>query len=374
MHKDYSEFIEGVVRLNPAFIVGSGLSAGAGISGMGELTSYIIKHIRISKFAQNQLNEWGAIKRRLTEEKQGLEEALQHSGEALNGILLQEIVEQTWRCIAHDEQPLLPAISYRVDPTGFLRYFTQCLTSNIDTIHIITTNYDHLIEWSASSCGWRVWDGFDEGTIGMPLSVDALNEKMRKVTASGRKQVTTRHHHVRVYKPHGSLSWFKLPSGEMRRVQGIGAQLLTGLRKLSITPAIVTPGTGKYLETHQEPYNSVLAEMKQVLDKCRALIFVGFGFNDLHIQGSFAGVMRNGDIPKLILARGLSPNAKQLMRSGKLVNFVAVQRQGSGSEVISDQFNSFVTTEPEHWTLKGMLNQAWGAEGNEGAAKSVSHP
>ncbi|EES73128.1 hypothetical protein POTG_02228 [Paenibacillus sp. oral taxon 786 str. D14] len=372
MLKPYAQYIEDAIKLNPVFIVGSGLSAGAGISTMGQLATYLIQNVRTEEFSDQERHEWEQIKAKLITEKKGLEEALQDSGEAISKSLLREIIQQTWSCISSDEQKLLLDISNNLDPTGFVRYFKKFKNSNTEIIHIITTNYDHLIEWSASSCGWRVWDGFDEGTIGSPLPLTELNRRMKTISFVGRKPVTLTHHHLRIYKPHGSLSWFRLPDGQLRKVQGVGNYLIPMLGKVHIVPTIVTPGIGKYLETHQEPYNMVLSEMKHVLDNSKALIFLGFGFNDLHIQGSFDSILRNDSIPKIILAMELSANAKKLIENQQLRNFVAVQKDtlGHGSEIISDKIKSFKTTQPEHWTFKMLLNQAWGVDNFE-SLKSV---
>ncbi|MEC2344341.1 hypothetical protein P9H28_09590 [Paenibacillus barengoltzii] len=261
MFKSYAQYIENTIKLNPVFIVGSGLSAGAGISTMGQLATYLVQNVRTDGFSEQELHEWEQIKKRLITEKKGLEEALQDSGDSISKSLLREIIQQTWSCISSDEQKLLLDISNNLDPTGFVRYFKKFKNSNTEVIHIITTNYDHLIEWSASSCGWRIWDGFEEGTIGSPLSVSEFINRMKTVSMAGRRTVTSWHSHLRIFKPHGSLSWFKLPNGQIKKIQGVGNHLLPMLGKVQITPTIVTPGIGKYLETHKEPYNMVLSEM-----------------------------------------------------------------------------------------------------------------
>ncbi len=194
---------------------------------------------------------------------------------------------------------------------------------------------------------------------------------MLRISRVGKRTVTTHHPHLRIYKPHGSLSWFKYADGQIKKVQGVGNHLLPMLAKVQITPAIVTPGIGKYLETHRDPYNNVLSEMRHVMDNSKALVILGFGFNDLHIQGSFESALRNDSIPKLILTKGLSDNVKELIKSRKIKNYVAIQKENSGSQIISDKFVSFSTHEPEHWTLRVLLNQAWGVETNEEFPKSV---
>ena len=366
MQESYVRFAEEIVRSDPVFLTGSGLSAGAGISTMGRLAAYLVRHVRTDSFSEADAEEWERIKIRLSVGKMGLEEALQRSVDSLSEAALLEIVRRTWCCISGDEQKRILDISKGYDPTGFVRYFRQLRNTTRTVIHIVTTNYDHLTEWSASAAGWGVWDGFSEGTIGLPLSAAELDEKTRKVAREGKRTVTTYAPHVRVYKPHGSLSWFKYPDGQIRKVQGVGAHLLPALAKVRIAPAIVTPGTGKYLETHRAPYNGVLAEMRSVLEKVRALVIIGFGFNDLHIQGSFESVLRDESVAKLILTMRLSDRAKTLMKERRIRNFVAVEKEGSGSRLASDLWPPVIAREPGLWTFKALLDAAWGVEADAG--------
>lgn len=371
MNKPYAEFILQAIRSNPVFLVGSGLSAGAGIATMGQLADDLAGSVNADGLPKADRSEWNRIRRRLTAGVMGLEEALQASESSVGDALLREIVRQTWRRISDDERRLLPSLAGGGDPTGFVRYFRMLKHSNQAVAHVITTNYDHLVEWSASSADWAVWDGFGEGAIASPLSAAELDEKMRRITSYGRKRITTRLPHLRIYKPHGSLSWFRYPDGRIRKVQGVNADLLPLLAQDGVTPAIVTPGTGKYLETHREPYGAVLAEMRAALDERRPLIILGFGFNDLHLLGSLETSLRDDSVPKIVLARGLSDNAKTLIRDRGIRNFVAVQKEGAGSRVVSDAIPSCAVPDADAWTFKALLDQAWGGEADAGAAGSV---
>jgi hypothetical protein len=370
MRNKYSEFIEQTFKLNPVLIVGSGISAGAGISGMGKLATYLSENVHVGRLNAHERPIWDEIKSNLTNGR-GLEEVLQNSGEAVSNTLLQQIIQHTWCCISTDEQKLLLDISTNADPTGFVRYFSKYITSSTKVIHIVTTNYDHLIEWSASKAGWKIWDGFNEGSIGSPLSVSKLNEQMNRTIRNGKILNNITHPHLRIYKPHGSLSWFKIPNGDVMKVHGVGTHLVPLLEQVRLTPTIVTPGAGKYLETHMEPYYTVLSEMKQVLSGCNALLFLGFGFNDLHIQGSFEPLLRNDSIPKIILAMELSSTAKALIEGRVIKNFVAVQKTGEYSEIISDKFEPFILQEPNHWSFTELLNQAWGSESYAAATRPI---
>ncbi|MBU5445378.1 SIR2 family protein [Paenibacillus sp. MSJ-34] len=373
MREKYAEFAKEVLKLNPVFIVGSGSSAGAGISAMGDLAKFLVRHIDDRKFETEERKQWAFVKERLTADRMGLEEALQLAGNPLGKRLMGEIVRHTWRCISRDEQEVLPQFVSGGDPAGFVRLFRAFKHSTHHTVHIVTTNYDHLIEWSAAAMQWHVWDGFHEGPIGVMANSMDLNERMQRIyrTGRGRNYAVKTIQHLRIYKPHGSLSWFKLPNGTVKKVAGIGEGQIRSLGRAGIEPVIVTPGMGKYLETHFEPYYSVLAEMKHAIDHAKAMIFIGFGFNDIHIQGSWQRLLRNSAVPAIVLARSLSGSFRSMVERNDIANFIAIQADGAGSELISDKFQSAKIDEPALWTLKGLLSLAWGEERSDELSRSV---
>ncbi|WP_199615493.1 SIR2 family protein [Paenibacillus alkalitolerans] len=360
--KQYAQFIEETINLNPIYIVGSGSSAGAGISGMGALAEYLVKNVSTALFDAAEAVVWEQIKHRLVVEKKGLEQALQEAGDKLSLKITTEIVHKTWRCISADEAELIIRFAAGEDPTGFGRLFRYLKGSNNKIVNIITTNYDHLIEWSAAAFGWHIWDGFNEGAIAGPLSSAELAARMKQGVKLGKRQSAEIIQHLRIYKPHGSLSWFRMPDGSIKKVTGISSHHLKNLNKVGIKPVIVTPGTGKYLETHFEPYSNILSEMKRSIDRASGLIFIGFGFNDIHIQSNFLSKLRNPAVPVVIITKSLSPSFFKMADSGEIRNYLAIQQSGDKSQVFSDRVTISLIDEPEHWTVKGLLRQAWGDE------------
>nr|WP_243633208.1 SIR2 family protein [Paenibacillus xerothermodurans] len=224
------------------------------------------------------------------------------------------------------------------------------------------------MEWSAAAHGWQIWDGFNTGAIAEPLSSTELTERMSRSIKTGKLHSTETIQHLRIYKPHGSLSWFRMPDGAIKKVSSVPMHQLHNLSRAGITPVIVTPGMGKYLETHFEPYSNILAEMKRAIDRASGLVFVGFGFNDIHIQGNFLAALRNAAVPILIITRTLSPAFFNMVAAGEIRNYVAIQELGKKSQVFSDIMNVDIVEEPNHWTLKGLLRQAWGDDSEYAAS------
>ncbi|OIJ08857.1 hypothetical protein BKP35_17380 [Anaerobacillus arseniciselenatis] len=241
--------------------------------------------------------------------------------------------------------------------------FRRFRSSNNDCINIITTNYDHLIEVSAAIEGWEVWDGFGNGILSKPMNSMLLKSRMKRIVRQGSKPLYENTKHVKIYKPHGSLSWFRLSDNSFVKMPSISPYFITNMKVLGIGPVIVTPGIGKYLETHYEPYNNVMAEMKNSIQDARAMIFLGFGFNDIHIQASFQSVLRNENIPKLIATRSLTDKFFKLIEQKEIKNYYAIEKYGEVSRIYSDQQDGIVIlADEEGWSFKGLLKNTWGDE------------
>lgn len=362
MIESLAKFVENTLSKNPLVMIGSGSSLGAGISGMGKLATWLINNVNVTSLNQSDIEEWETIKHRLIIEGMGLEQSLQSSGSRLSSSLTKEIVEKTWCCIANDERNSLINLSIGEDVIGMCRLFERLKHTTNNVVHIVTTNYDHLIEWSAAAAEWQVWDGFDNGTISRPLLSYDLSSRMSRVVLSSRYPSTAVVKHVRVYKPHGSLSWFKDERGNILRISNVTYSDYDYLKSRKLDPVIVTPGLTKYLETHFEPYNTVMAEMQSAIRRSSSLVFLGFGFNDEHIQASFISHLRNNDIPKVILARTLSDSFHKIRLEGQIRNYIAIEECGKHSRVYSDKFVDDEYPVFQLWSLKGLLNLAWGED------------
>lgn len=360
----YVKYVESVLSKNPLFVVGSGISCGGGISGMTALGKYLIGQIETHDFTEIELKQWYEFKDKI-ESGYGLEKALQELGE-VSAKLTNSIVYETWKCISTDEvSPTIKMIGGE-DDLGFIRLFTKYASTTVDCINIITTNYDHLIEVSAAISNWEVWDGFGNGMLSESVESRIFNKKMRTIIGYQPRKTTPifeNTKHIKIYKPHGSLSWFKKPDNSFVKVSGVSLEYINLLKEARIEPVIITPGIGKYLETHYEPYTNVMAEMKGSIHNANAMVILGFGFNDEHIQASFQSVLRNPVISKVIATMELTDTFHDMVAKKEINNFVAIEKHGIGSRVLSDQLSEdFIYEDIDCWSLKGLLNIIWGEE------------
>jgi hypothetical protein len=346
---------------NPVIIIGSGSSMGANISGMGQLASWLCSRIQTNGLSGPEADQWTAITQKL-QAGIGLELALQSLGNHLSKSLTSQIVEQTWILIRSDERKPLLRIAAGDDVVGLIRLFDRFRRTTQPYLNVVTTNYDHLIEWSAARAHWYIWDGFDSGDLGYQLDSHEVSLRMQKRLGHKKQVVPLNIQHVRLYKPHGSLSWFRAPDGTIVRMPSIKPEDFAIAKEMGFSPLIVTPGLSKYFQTHEEPFSTVMKDFQEALDRCRALIFVGFGFNDLHIQARFLSHLQNATVPKVIVTRGLNDSFHEMVTKGTIRNFVAIEEKDNGSYMWSDKLPAGQLERTEAWTLRGLLNIAWGEE------------
>lgn len=133
----FSQYAEDVLSKHPVFLIGSGTSAGIGISGMGALASWLAENVRTDNFDSDELREWEQITLRLNQENMGLEQALQASGTNLTNGLTKEIVKRTWSLIARDERIALMRLSAGEDLIGFCRIFNRYKETTKNILHLI---------------------------------------------------------------------------------------------------------------------------------------------------------------------------------------------------------------------------------------------
>jgi len=124
------------------------------------------------------------------------------------------------------------------------------------------------------------------------------------VTTTGKRRQKARIvPHVRLHKPHGSLSWYETPRGPM--------ELFDPPEDLQ--RIMVAPGNQKYeqcltsgvLDQHRVWANKAIREAS-------AAVFYGYGFNDRHLETAVHERLERG-MPAIVLAREFTDNTRQVV-------------------------------------------------------------
>jgi hypothetical protein len=321
---------------NPVIVLGSGGSMPHGLPGMGDLATYLKGHITPS--GDKEESGWDAVIADLDSGKH-LEAALE--GKNLSDSLLRKIVRETWNCINEKDAEVFFGLAKA--PTAFplgniLRALFQ--STNV-AVHVVTTNYDRVIEYACNSAGLLFNAGFTPGYLqtweasGVGFVVGSKPTRL-----------------VKIWKVHGSLDWFQTADDT---VVGLPVFQLPDDTHL---PLIVTPGLNKYEKTHQDPFRSTINGADAALRGALAFLTIGYGFRDEHVHPKVKERCKTYNVPIVVLARSLTDEAKDFLKKNAGQKYLGVESDGgAGSRVYTtDHPDGFDVPDREIWSAEGFMS------------------
>ena len=321
----------------PVMVLGSGASCAYGIRGMCQLSEYLIE--RVTPETEDS-ESWDAFKAELAQHSD-LEEALQKV--AVSDHLHREIVSHTRHMILEDERPIYDKLVNNEIALSLSRLFRHLFQSTHKVLHVVTTNYDRLVEYAACQAKYRCNTGFTDGAL-------RHFHCQKSETSHYTRQANFRC--IDIWKVHGSVDWFQNAT-----TPPLGLLDHTAVPQ-GFSPLIVTPGAAKYSRTHQEPFRSVIAFADGALSAARGFLCVGYGFSDDHIEPKL--IQRSSDMrpPIAILARTLRPGAKTFLSRHMHSRVVAFEKDGNGTRAYTERHKDGVLFQGEDlWSLQGLLHK-----------------
>jgi hypothetical protein len=337
----YSE-IQALFKRGLVIVVGSGASSGFGLPGMGALAKFLLEHVppRIATLPAECQEEWKRISSELQDDA-GLESAL--GSETLPELLVDLVAELVAECIQAFEQVAMAEILGSESVSSFGRLFDHILKT-APVADVITTNYDRLVEVHAARAGVRVDSMYYGHTVGRLDATLSREELYRAQTAAGRPRsaILETRPHVRLSKPHGSLDWFTHNDQHFR-----SDLILPGARR------IIAPGGNKYRLGYEAPFDVHRNRANAAIDQASALLFVGYGFNDEHLQTHIRPKFPL--VPVVILSHQLTSSA---------LEFLALNATAIGIESGADerhcrvvQGSTVLDLEVPLWDLEHLLKE-----------------
>ncbi|MFS4504706.1 SIR2 family protein [Clavibacter sp. Sh2141] len=186
-------------------------------------------------------------------------------------------------------------------PTTYGRLFAYILANN-KIVEVITTNYDRIIEASISKDGLRLDSMFYGHSVGHLDSSHSRDELLIKRIRGTRGQVRLEYHPaIRLAKPHGSLDWYEIDD-----------RLISTNYPLARAPKVVTPGGDKYIKGYDVLYSKHRNRANAAIDKAAALLVIGYGFNDNHLQTNLK--IQMSKVPSVLLTKSLTANAHEFLK------------------------------------------------------------
>ena len=289
------------IRHFPVVILGSGASVDSfAIPGMAEIQSALLsKSEQLLQLAPKKDLE--KFQQLLSEEKnKDFEKALddfEKTGD--HSKTIPHIANVIWQKIASaDWQAMLTIAKGEMNETPLARLFNILAQDASGSVDVVTTNYDRIAESAAERARLKHYTGFTYGHFRRP-DEDARYEYPNKA--------------VRVWKVHGSLDWFVLPS-QSRPGEVVAFPTRDQLPdNEQWMPAIVLPGNSKYELTHREPFRTILRGADDAIARAKSILCIGFGFRDMHILPELRKQCEKREMTIVILTKQLTNEGKKFL-------------------------------------------------------------
>jgi hypothetical protein len=325
----------------PLVLIGSGLSLGEGISGMWDLSQYLKEEI--PKLVEgNLLDEWKQVEE-LIDLDVGFEDAMASLKQG--SALVPFIVSETTKLISKDEKSIIEAVVSQEKQLAFSLLLNHLL-HNQNELVIVTPNYDRLIELACESCGLDIITGFNGyycGTHDPDGEKDKISviERRRNLRGGSGVKVSVKKH-AKIFKPHGSLDWYEINGNIIRSPYESNARRL-----------IITPGTSKFREGYQHPFDYHREFANKHIQEAKAILIVGYGFNDEQLEVHLLNKLREG-VPTLVITKVLTANATRIC--DKLTNVTLVSVGSNDNETKIRIGGVETLLDANWWSLKEFIN------------------
>jgi hypothetical protein len=329
------EYEECIIRIQkhledcPLIILGSGASIPYGLPSMNDVSTEILT--RINGYDSK---EFTFLLKHLS--KMNLEEAINASDlskESQN--IIREIV---WKYLCENDIKFFNKIIQGNTIFPICKLLDKVLQPAQNSVSVITTNYDRIVEYASDTIGATTITGFEGSLI---KKFEFPSEKLNK------QRVIARERTVFIWKVHGSLDWF------MQQDKNIVCYPLSTHIPINHIPLIIPPGKDKYGTTHIEPYRSVINRADDAIINATSYLCIGYGFNDEHIQPKLLDEIAKGK-PIVILAQKATPSRIKYINKTSIKKFIIIEEYNDNKTSVSGNDWSAVY-DGNFWNLEQFM-------------------
>ena len=314
-------------RDKPFVVFGTGMSCALDPGfGMPALQDELSRNVVLESCSLEQEQQWAKVMESL-QNGNGLETALNNISDST---LLEKITVVTARFVSSiDREYALQIANEEViwPATALFKRLVDTVPEGDPILHVLTPNYDTLFEHASDAAGIHYTSGYFGGLMRrIDWNAVAQSFLSPRQIRRGNKLINTHkcRKHARLYKVHGSLNlfrhrnvvvennaWMWNPPDFARRV-------------------IITPGLSKY-ETLQNYRQELLNSADVAIEKSNRFLFLGYGFNDAHLEAYIRQKLISQACKGLIVTRDSNSRIEALL--GKADNlWLVCKQQGDGAD------------------------------------------
>lgn len=205
-------------------------------------------------------------------------------------------------------------------------------------LKIFTTNYDLAFETAASNIGMTVIDGF-EYSIPYRFNPSWFHYDIVHRSQSNDKSTSYLPNVFHLYKIHGSVDWIRTEQGIQKRRS----------EKQQGEPVIIYPSSNKYQTSYESPYLDMVSHFLNAIQQPKtAILCLGFGFNDKHINNAITMSLRtNPELLLMVGTRSLFDEKGSFNKEIRLLLMNAVKAGDSRISLVDSDFSKFVDQLPD---------------------------
>jgi len=293
------KFIKDFFRDKSLLFLGTGASCAVDPAfGMPALKDVLSEQVPEKISGATQKTEWGKVQKAFQNDE-GLESAL---NKVLSQGLVAEITRITGAFIASLDRKYSLLISNR-EQEWPARNLLQKLVNNLPegdrALNVVTPNYDLMMEYVCDTYDIPYINGF-VGCVQKKIDWNVANRQVlypdKIISRNRSKTVYKFKKHIRLYKVHGSLNYF-FHNGDviensawMWNPPGFAERVM------------ITPGIEKY-EGLQKFREELLKKADEAIRKEGSFLFIGYGFNDKHLEEYINRKLEYFQCPGLIVTK-----------------------------------------------------------------------
>lgn len=249
---------------------------------------------------------------------------------------------ETWEAVKGTKQTTVEVIT----PHSTLLSRVVPRRQDLPRTRVFTTNYDLCLELAAKEKRMPILDGFDLIT---PRAFDGRwfdYDFVRRSTREGAPDYLESVFHL--YKLHGSVDWHRSSDGIVRDPE-------------TKTPYLIYPRDEKFAQSFEQPFLEMMSRFQTALrEKDTALILIGFGFNDHHLNQPIYHALATNPNFKLLVV-DYSPEAK-LAPGQSWDTLSRLQKSGAPLDVIQMDFREFPSLLPTYSQARASNTQERAAQ------------